>query len=187
MTNYELKKKWAQQHADNRAFFCENFPKYGIGAEIGVFYGQFSEIIFRVAKPKILYLVDPWSHDDKFGNRTPEQIEEIYQEVKEKFLGIDTFSDTCDIKICRMTSEDFFKSFTGRLDYVYIDGCHETDAVYQDLKNSWKSVKSNGIIAGDDYGENIWGDSVKRAVDDFCRDYGAMGEIHPHNQYIIRR
>lgn len=194
MANYESKKKWAQQHADNRAFFCEHFPKGGIGAEIGVFYGQFSEIIIEVAKPKMLYLVDPWLYDDKFGNRTPEQIEEIYQEVREKFLGIDTFLDLCDIKIRRMTSREFLQSFIGCLDFVYIDGCHEADVVYHDLKMSWQSVKPGGIISGDDYGENIilWGDSVKRAVDDFCREKGITPELldvpgEIGKQFLIRR
>lgn len=188
MANYEAKKKWAQQHAYNRAFFCENFRKNGLGAEIGVFYGQFSEIIIRVAKPIMIYLVDPWLHDDKFGSRTLQQIEEIYGEVEDKF------SLNNAVKIRRMTSREFFKSFIGCLDFVYIDGCHETDVVYQDLQMSWVSVKPGGIISGDDYGENIplWGDSVKRAVDYFCKEKGITPELYDipgenWKQFLIRR
>jgi hypothetical protein len=35
-------------------------PKNGIGAELGVFKGQFSPMLMRYAKPKELHLIDPW-------------------------------------------------------------------------------------------------------------------------------
>jgi len=185
----ERKKQSCQQWADKRAFICERFPVGGIGAEIGVLWGQFSEKILQIAKPRILYLVDPWSHDDRFGNRTPEQMEEIYQITKRKFLEID------ELTIFRKKSSVFFDWRNGKtLDFVYIDGDHEYEAVLSDLDGAWKCVKPGGIIAGDDYGENIshWGDTVKRAVDDFCHAEGVAPEIieipgEKAKQFLIKR
>jgi SAM-dependent methyltransferase len=48
----------------------------------------------------------------------------------------------------------------GSLDAVFIDACHETDAVVRDL-NAWgRKLRPGGILAGDDY---QW-DSVKAAL-----------------------
>lgn len=193
MRDHEAIKKASQAHAYRRAFICKYFPKGGTGAEIGVLYGQFSEIILRVAKPQLLFLVDPWSHDDKFGDRTQEQMGEIAVTVREKF------KNNRDVLIHRVKSCVFFDYFImgnviDRIDFIYIDGSHEYQEVLSDLHNAWNIVKPGGVIAGDDYGENVplWGNSVKRAVDDFCMERGITPEIievpgENGKQFLIRR
>ena len=44
-------------------------PKDGTGAEIGVFTGLFSPLLYRAASPRKLYLVDPWH--TLFGEHYP--------------------------------------------------------------------------------------------------------------------
>jgi hypothetical protein len=47
------------------------------------------------------------------------------------------------------------------LDFVFIDGCHETRAVLRDINRWLGKLRSGGILAGDDYG---W-ETVRCAVD----------------------
>jgi len=48
------------------------------------------------------------------------------------------------------------------IDFVFIDGCHETPAVLRDISVWLPKLAAGGILAGDDY---TW-DSVRRAVDE---------------------
>ena len=51
-----------------RRWVLELLPKGGIGAEIGVFRGHFSDLICSVAQPRKLYLIDPWTNiGETFG------------------------------------------------------------------------------------------------------------------------
>src|SRR4051812_42875892 len=43
-----------------RAGFLKVVPKNAVGVELGVFKGEFSAEILRVAKPRELHLVDAW-------------------------------------------------------------------------------------------------------------------------------
>jgi len=52
------------------------------------------------------------------------------------------------------------------LDWVYIDGCHEYEAVLADLRFFLTRVKRGGLICGDDYDDKHYG-MVNRAVAEF--------------------
>lgn len=52
------------------------------------------------------------------------------------------------------------------LDFVFIDGCHDYDAVLRDIRIWSKKVKPGGFIAGHDYDHS----KVKKAVDNFFKD-----------------
>jgi predicted O-methyltransferase YrrM len=47
------------------------------------------------------------------------------------------------------------------IDFVFIDGCHETPAVLRDIDTWRPKLSSGGILSGDDY---AW-ESVRRAID----------------------
>jgi hypothetical protein len=44
-----------------------------------------------------------------------------------------------------------------KYDFIYIDGDHTEKAVYRDATNAWPLLKSQGILAFDDY---LWGQDV---------------------------
>ena len=51
------------------------FPKDGVGAEIGVAQGDYSEAILAAAQPSELHLIDPWSHlEDGSGLLAADQL-----------------------------------------------------------------------------------------------------------------
>lgn len=57
------------------------------------------------------------------------------------------------------------------LDFVYIDGFHEFDAVMSDLIFWVPKVRPGGIIAGHDY-YNFWRAGVVTAVDAYVKGHG---------------
>ena len=66
---HQVYSEFRWRRSDRRKLLLR-LPKSSVGAEIGVHLGEFSRQILQLAKPKTLYLVDPWLH---FG-------EELYSE-----------------------------------------------------------------------------------------------------------
>lgn len=69
------------------------------------------------------------------------------------------------------------------LDAVYIDACHDTRSVWQDLETWWPRVRPGGLLAGHDYLDAWrWHDDINRgglfgvrtAVDTFARSIGRV-------------
>lgn len=188
MKNYKRIKESCRKHAELRRFVIQHFKKGGIGAEIGVLYGQFSELIIRDADPKMLYLVDPWDKDDAHGERTTEDMEVMFYEV------FHTYRCFTNVLIFREKSNKFFKNFRDigmELDFIYIDGDH--DNIYDDLCGAWEIMKPGGIIAGDDWNCRHWGNKVELAVKKFCAERGLKYELYPipgrldlPEQFVIR-
>jgi hypothetical protein len=60
-----------------------------------------------------------------------------------------------------------------KYDFIYIDGDHTEKAVYRDATNAWLLLKSQGILAFDDY---LWGQDVHPslrpmiAIDNFLQE-----------------
>ena len=51
----------------------------------------------------------------------------------------------------KKSSDDFFQKNKEFFDVIYIDGWHGASQVTKDINNSWKFLKSGGIIICDDY------------------------------------
>lgn len=162
--------------AANREALLETFPKGGRGAEIGVWKGDFTEVILRVCAPRLVHLIDPWLYQPDFANtsfghaRNRDRLQQMYRAVAARF------ADDPRVSIHRMTSEEALSAFSpGALDWVYVDGNHNEPFIGRDLELSLRAVRPGGIIAGDDY---FWkaddGDDrpVQRAVDAFVQKLG---------------
>mgnify|MGYP003674112686 CR=1 FL=1 len=46
----------------------------------------------------------------------------------------------------KMTSDEFFKNNKDKFDIIFIDGLHESDQVYKDIKNSLSILNPGGVI-----------------------------------------
>jgi SAM-dependent methyltransferase len=190
MRDYNAINNAMQAMADRREYICKMFPVGGVGVEIGVFLGQFTEYILKVAKPKKLYLVDPWGYDTSFPKniskerRTEEQMDQLAKEVRRKF------GKKKGVKVCRQTSDEFFQSLPKdtKFDFVYIDGNHNYKNVLADLENAWEHLNPCGVIVVDDHNANIpyWGEPITLAVADFCQAKGIRHGNYPHNQCVIQ-
>ncbi|NOZ45983.1 MAG: class I SAM-dependent methyltransferase [Chlorobi bacterium] len=76
------------------------------------------------------------------------------------------------------------------LDWVYIDGNHLYEYVKQDLINFFPKIKIGGFITGDDYGiKGWWDDGVKKAVDEFIKNYNKFIKVVEinSNQFILQK
>lgn len=115
---------------------------HGVGAEIGVFKGVYSEIICRANPTVELYCVDMWKNYDDFYIPDMENAE---QTARDRLKDYNVHYLHTDSVTASMQIED------GSLDFVYIDGNHEWLYVAQDLYYWSRKVRKGGIVAGHDY------------------------------------
>lgn len=150
---------------ENRNKLLNLIEKDLIIAEIGVFEGEFSKIIFNECKPKKLYLVDLFNgyfgSGDKDGNNYHYvQLEDEMKKIQNYFIN------NTNVIIEKNDSVKFLNSLEDNyLDMVYIDADHSYNSVLNDLKIAFKKVKSGGYICGHDYVKNT---EAEKAVNDFC-------------------
>ena len=107
----------------------------------------------------------------------------IYYGVKKRFANDNR------VMVHRKSSREAAAAFPdGTFDWVYIDGDHSYDAVFNDLV-SWKpKSRRGGVLAGDDLN---WRDengslSVRFAVTSFVKAEGLNVEILPQGQFMIK-
>jgi hypothetical protein len=163
----------------NRDLVIDMLPKHGIGVEIGVWKGEFSQRLLSGAMPNELVLIDPWKFVPEYevsfyGNKNMNQskMDSIYNGVVRRF------KHNKHVHVIRSTSftmrtSDIRPIFKGKnVDWVYIDGDHSYKGVLDDLMNSIAVLKAGGVIAGDDYAlGGWWKDGVIQAVADFMEIY----------------
>lgn len=106
------------------------------GAEIGVFTGYFSEVLFQHMPGLHLYCVDIWG-EGKYKRAEEECLERLkpYNATIIKKPSVEAAQDVPD----------------GSLDFVYIDAAHDYENVKKDIAAWAPKVKVGGIIAGDDF------------------------------------
>lgn len=182
---------------DARNFLLDTLGTNGVGMEIGVHKGAFTRRILKKARPRLLYLVDPWKFETSseykhswyggwMGGSQANMDKRCLAVQKEFASGIQNNA----IKILRDTSTDAFARLPdGHLDWVYIDGNHLYEFVKSDLEHALRCVKPGGLITGDDYGEGgWWKGGVKRAVDEFVQNHPEIELLHIRKcQFILRK
>lgn len=151
---------------------------YGlIGLEIGVFSGVNAESIVKTLVIEKLFLIDPYrAYMGKSQKVTVTDINTAYADMMKR---LKKYKDK--IKLFVDYSYNIVPQLP-KLDFVYIDGCHDYDAVISDLKMCYEKVRYGGIISGHD----VCLEEVARAVMDFTRDYNLNVEIIPPD-FLIRK
>jgi len=175
----------------------------GIFVEIGTDKGEFADFILSSNNSCVLYCVDPYTkydeYNDAINNITGDK---LYESVKTKL----TYKYGNRIKFIRKFSHDAIDDIPNNIDFVYIDGNHSYNYVYQDIKDWYSKIKSNGIIIGDDavdddntkrdeknnvyiewvpgcYGEY----GVIKAFEDFTTESPYSYKKLINNQFILRK
>lgn len=137
------------------------------GVEVGTDHGGYAKNICDRMPHVTLFTIDPWlGYTEGDDVKTDEDVEQIYQEAKARL------ADYPNCIILRKKSMDAVKDFQDNsLDFVFIDGNHEYEYVYEDLVEWTKKVKPGGIIAGHDF---VKSDDKKygviEAVDRYCKE-----------------
>lgn len=138
----------------NRAWLAEKLPRHAVGAEIGVFRGHFAEVICKVAEPRLLYLIDPWTLGGEtfnwgaaYTNNKTLKTVDAYEEAKlrvmrggaEQFVMVQGYFPECA------------RAIQYPLDWVYLDASHSYEGTAAELMALDTLMNPKGIIAGDDW------------------------------------
>jgi len=148
----------------SRETIFESLAPGGIGAEIGVASGDFSESILHNAKPKLLYLIDCWETQsvEVYGHDPANKIQRLEDHAYSQVFG--RFLERDDVRMIKGYSEFVSTLFPdGYFDWLYIDANHLQ--CYADLVAWWPKVKLGGYMMGHDYVTGGVGDFITVAVD----------------------
>lgn len=190
---------WVPPSADTkqltiRSCMLHLLPKHSVGAELGVFCGDFSQMICRIVAPRKLYLIDGWSllYDDvypdwgeytDFGRLTTLQAKVMTERRVAPFAGTECL-------LVEKMVEDFLEEIEeGVLDWAYLDAGHEYRNTLEQLLILARKLKPDGMIVGDDFNPDPRRihHGVFQAVQDFLRmDFFEI--THAWNrQFLLRR
>lgn len=140
----------------------------GVCAEVGVQHGGFSELIWKLAEPQQLHLIDLWLQVPWFRQKgDAAQLNECRRAQELLCEGI----KAGNIFLHQGWSVATLNCFPdGFFDWVYIDADHTLEACLADLQAASPKVKPGGVLAGHDYhgyrSDPRYG--VKEAVEKFC-------------------
>jgi predicted O-methyltransferase YrrM len=120
---------------------------YTHGAEIGVYKGEYAEILQRGIPNLHLLCVDRWApyRSKKTGLTIFKSAVAAYQEARQRLTGYDcSFMKMSSLEAAALIPD-------GSLDFVYIDADHWFTAVIDDLRAWIPKVRKGGVIAGHDF------------------------------------
>ncbi len=170
-------------------------PAGSVGAEIGVWKGDFSAEILARTKPRLLHLIDPWQSREDTSHRNAwysadrgVDMDGVYADVCSRFA--DQISAESVIVHRAPASTTLAEMPPAGLDWIYIDGDHSYEAVREDLASAMRVTKSGGLICADDYRlGKWWGDGVVRAVNEFIGEHASAIELRfsANTQVVLRK
>lgn len=131
-----------------------------VGIDIGTYCGDSARAMLWALPQAHVYTIDPWIHNPghEFEAGEPQPFHNGNKELAlRKFAAPDIEGR---VTVLEMTSSEAFHHITESLgikqvDFVWIDGNHEPDAVRSDIDTFFPLVKPEGIFGGHDFGQ-IW-------------------------------
>ena len=101
--------------------------------------------------------------------------------------NISNCKNTNKIIIHKITSDKFFENNIKKFNFIYIDGCHESDFIQRDMENSFNMLETDGIMWMDDYGGGD-GVIIKKTMNNFLEKFiGQYVIIHIGYQLAIKK
>lgn len=165
--NIQLKDRYPISDYINKASIIASFDPKNI-LEIGTYFGWGTASIKAASPKSTVYTMNPKENKDANNPINEERIGEIYR--KKNLDAKQIWADS--------TKYDYNK--LPEIDVTYIDGNHEYDFVYSDLKNTSKITKKAIVLddyipsknspRGDVRAWGEWNRSVVAAVDDFLEN-----------------
>jgi hypothetical protein len=162
-----------------RKDIIKRLPKNGIGAELGVFLGQFSIDLISITNPKEIHLIDPWfvpeGHYGEWGkNHNGGKLLTNDGAFLQAQARVATVDSNKSASFHRKSDLDALPEFPDHyFDWVYVDALHEYDHVIAELKILDKKMKLDGIIQGHDWCEDPAHphNEINQAIEEFTKNY----------------
>jgi uncharacterized protein YndB with AHSA1/START domain len=154
-----------------------------VGAEIGVWKGDFSAELLEGVEPERLVLIDPWEKNqdntnyESTVNTSQAKLDKIYEAVVERFRLAD------GVEVIRARSLDVAARTTIQFDWIYDDSKHDEASVAANARVWWPHVKPGGYYCGHDF--NL--DGVRRAVTKFAEAEGVAVEVVGDVNFILQK
>jgi hypothetical protein len=182
-----------RKRSEKRAFLAQYVRQGGVGAEFGVFWGHFSEVILAEFRPRRLYLVDLWDMQGEsfgdwgeytdFGRLNTADCHARVRELEARHPGV--------VTVVKDSVEHFLAGYDGEpFDWVYLDTSHKYDDTLRQLRTIDRHLAADGVILGDDWivDRAHPHHEVFRAVHAFVRDSDfELVAAGRGNQYVLRR
>ena len=130
------------------------------GVEVGLWKADFAQLMLNENERLYWIGVDPYFEYGKRKRKQPVW-DAIFGRVMKK---MEPFGKR--FKMVRKPSSEGVKSITRKVDFMFIDGNHDLDVVYNDLFLYEPRVKKGGIMAGHDYSHR-----VGKAVDEYATKF----------------
>lgn len=177
------------------ALFSDFIPHGLVGAELGVFKGEFSYEILRFNQPRELVLIDVWwtLFGDTYPNWGAYTNNGTLKTRKAYELTCNVTKLFPKTKTSIMVGDDreLLLQFPNRyFDWVYIDSSHEYKHTWEELEILEFKVKEDGYICGHDWiaDPNNLHYGVYKAVNEFCQQKNyAVVFTDDFTQWVIRR
>lgn len=136
---------------------------YKTGAEIGVRWGEYSEILLKKNPGLKLFCIDPW---------IPYSGASVSQDRQNRIFrrAVKVLSPYGATVIRKASMEALADIPDESLDFVYIDALHDFDHVMEDIIGWSKKVRRGGIVSGHDY-TNLHGCGVIPAAQAYTRGH----------------
>lgn len=166
------------------------------GVEIGVKHGINAYALLKSHSKLYLHLIDPWNSpeityrtDEAYPRRwskSQSKWDRIYRKVIRKLK----FAKH-RVTIHRMLSAEAASNnlFSKPLDFVFIDGNHNYEAVKKDIEMWAPKIREGGWLCGHDYNtrKDKTGEyGVKRAVDEWAAKHDKEIELGKNNTWFIK-
>lgn len=173
--NFLLRSLYRKYYSNKkRAEMLKHLPKNSVGAEFGVFTGEFSRVLLQSVSPKELHLIDPWWKE--YGENFPSWVKDRRlttrraHQLTEK--RVDPFRNKTNVKIIVEHALEYANKMPEKyFDWVYLDTTHSYEDTIEELNVLKYKVKDDGYIAGDDWqaDKNHRHHGVYVAVQEFTR------------------
>jgi len=175
---------------DDFGIVLDSLGLNGIGIEIGVRIGEFSEILLRNTKLKQICFLDAWKEYppdlyQDLANCSQQEQDQRYAITVNK---LKRYGDRARIirKDCVDAVNDFEDCY---FDFIYIDANHEYQYIKRDINDWYPKLKAGGLFSGHDYIDDCVKSNgsfgVKGAVNEFCsshsvKPYSTLAPAHQH-------